>query len=65
MTKEEAIQAMKDGKRVAHSHFTKKEWMKLELDSSNYEFEDGIICEREAFWVTRDCPSWEYNWRVV
>lgn len=42
MTKEEAIRAMSEGKKVRHRYFSKDEWVTIN-SSGLYEFEDGII----------------------
>lgn len=63
MTKDEAIQAMKEGKTVAHSGFTEKEWMKQY--GSGYIFEDGVKCSKQEFWHNRTQDYWEKGWRVV
>jgi len=63
MTDHEAIKAMKDGKKVAHRHFTPEEWVKE--TGALYEFEDGCLCERHHFWLDRSPGSWLEGWRVV
>lgn len=40
MTKEEAIRAMSEGKKVRHRYFSKDEWVTIN-SSGLYEFEDG------------------------
>jgi len=63
MTKEEAIAAMKDGKKVSHRLFTSDEWMKIK--GSRYEFEDGCSCNPNEFWSRRIHASWDSNWSIV
>lgn len=41
MTKEEAIRAMSEGKKVRHRYFSKDEWVTIN-SSGLYEFEDGV-----------------------
>lgn len=64
MTKDEAIQAMKDGKKVKHRFFTSHEWMKIRKDGM-YHFEDGHVFSAELFWADRYVPWWERDWQIV
>jgi hypothetical protein len=61
MTKEEAIQAMREGKKVTHRHFTSKEWMKI--SPGGFEFEDGVIVKPYQFWEIRG-EDWETDWEI-
>lgn len=63
MTKEEAKQALKEGKKVAHRHFTSKEWVKKL--GGLYEFEDTCVCRPQEFWRGRSSGSWLDGWRIV
>jgi hypothetical protein len=63
MTKKQAIEAMKEGKKVAHRHFDDHEWMKM--DGEKFEFEDGVRCSQNLFWSDRQNDSWESDWRIV
>jgi len=63
MTKDEAIDAMREGKKVAHRHFTGEEWVKE--TGTRYEFEDGCMCEPREFWAHRVHSSWVDGWSVV
>lgn len=42
MTKEEAIKAMSEGKKVRHRYFSRDEWVTMN-SAGLYEFEDGVI----------------------
>ena len=42
MTKEEAIQAMKNGRKVRHCYFSKEEWMTMNSDGM-VVLEDGVM----------------------
>lgn len=57
MTKEEAIEAMKSGKRVTHEWFTANEWMTMNIDGK-IELEDGVKCHPNEFWRWRTDSSW-------
>lgn len=56
MTKQEAIDAMKQGKKVTHKNFTKNEWMTME--GWKMIFEDGNVCHSEEFWRWRTGVVW-------
>lgn len=57
MTKLEAIQAMKKGKKVTHKYFSPDEWMTIK--NRKFLFEDGVECEPEDFWNDRKLIDWE------
>lgn len=64
MTKEEAIAAMREGKKVKHMYFEDYEWMKLSPDGL-YQFEDGSMIDSSLFWEDRkDNESWNVEWEV-
>ena len=65
MTKEEAIQAMKEGKKVTHRFFTDDEFVrqpKPEIDE--YEFEDGVVTSNILFWHFRKEEYWNDGWEI-
>lgn len=55
MTKEEAIRAMSEGKKVRHRYFSKDEWVTIN-SSGLYEFEDGIKVDSSLFWMEDRIP---------
>ena len=63
MTKGEAIQAMKGGAKVTHSHFGEEGWVKK--IGCVYEFEDGFQCSESEFWGTRFDSSWLEGWEIA
>jgi len=63
MTKSEAIQAMREGKKVTHRYFTDDEWVKI-TPTGLYEFEDGVVCPSLLFWQDRQGEYWEDGWDV-
>lgn len=64
MQKSEAIQAMKDGHKVAHMHFTPDEWVKM-ITNNLYLFEDGVQCTSEEFWLYRpDDLGFDDGWEI-
>lgn len=52
MTKAEAIQAMREGKKITHSYFSRDEWMTIE--HNQIVFENGIRCPQSDFWRWRE-----------
>lgn len=63
MTKAEAIQAMKAGKKVTHTYFSKNEWMKMN-GNIEIEFEDGVKMEALDFWSIRNNTGWLNNFEI-
>jgi hypothetical protein len=61
LTKQEAIQAMLEGKKVTHQYFSEKEWVKMST-SGMYLFEDGYTCPSELFWQDRKGEGWQTGW---
>lgn len=62
MDKQQAITAMHDGYKVAHSGFTSDEWMRK--IGHLYEFEDGCLCEPREFWRHRTDSIWLEGWKI-
>lgn len=63
LSKEEMLQALEEGKTVAHKYFTPDEWMKFE--DGYIVFEDGNRCELEEFWRWRMEEFWNEDWRII
>ena len=63
MTKEEAIKAMSEGKKVRHRYFSSDEWM-TQLPNGDYLFEDGVICPPEEFWQWRADTEWSDGYEI-
>lgn len=63
MTKQEAIAAMREGKKVKHQYFTDNEWMKI-TPTGNYLFEDGVECPNLLFWQDRKQEQWQTGWSI-
>ncbi len=64
MTRSSAIVAMVRGEKVRHRFFDSNEWVKMNPDD-NYEFEDGVICTPELFWMDRSGELWYDDWVIV
>jgi len=60
MTKQEAILAMREGKKVTHVSFTPDEW--VSSSGTVYKFEDGNECSDKEFWAYRKDDSFYYGW---
>jgi hypothetical protein len=60
MTKNEAICAMRNGKRMTHKWFTEEEWATIEGDT--IVFENGCQCSFDEFWRLRSDDSWLNDW---
>lgn len=63
MTKQEAIQEMKNGKKVTHIFFALSEYIKLDQDG-NIETEDGYSIAPYLFWLNRKGDYWEKDWEI-
>lgn len=62
MTKEEAIQAMKEAKRVTHRFFTEDEWM--EINCGDLRLEDGVRLSVEEFFSIRYQDYWKDGYSI-
>tara|TARA_Y100001956_G_C4025591_1_gene143904 strand:+ start:181 stop:501 length:321 start_codon:yes stop_codon:yes gene_type:complete len=56
----QAKEALECGKKLTHTYFTSKEWVKQYSDTQ-YIFEDGVIQNIEEFWSMR--KDWSGSWR--
>ena len=63
MNKQEAVDAMKEGHKVAHSNFSSDEWMMR--GGRGIIFEDGCQCSPSEFWQYRTEDWWDTGWRIV
>ena len=62
MTKAEALQALDEGKKITHQHFTPNEY--VQKKGNSYIFEDGVICTIQEFWKWRNHASWLDGWEL-
>lgn len=62
MSKEEAIQTMKEGKKVTHRFFASDEWMTIE--NGNLLLEDGVHISLEDFFNFRSDSLWEDGYEL-
>lgn len=63
MTKEEAIAAMNDGKKVKHRYFDKGEYIFIE-NGIMYD-ENGYVMRPGIFWQDRNGAEWQVDWEAV
>lgn len=62
MTKQEAIKAMSEGKKVTHENFSSNEWMTI--DRNQILLEDGVKCSPYEFWRWRTSESWNDGYSI-
>ena len=62
MTKNEALEAMKQGKKLTHKNFTGDEWVTTGV--IGYRFEDNCQCDKLDFWRYRHDDSWSTGWSI-
>lgn len=63
MSKEEAIQAMKEGKKVTHRFFSSDEWMTIE--NGFLLLEDGVRISLEDFFNFRSDSLWDNGYNCI
>jgi len=64
ISKQEAIQAMQNGKAVRHSTFMEYEYVTM-TNRGNIVFEDGVDVPAHLFWKDRTADIWETNWTIL
>lgn len=64
MTKEEAIEQMKQGKKVRHRYFGQDEWIAMKSDFTIVT-EEGYHCDANEFWSWRKSKSWNTDWELI
>ena len=62
MSKEEAIQAMKEGKKVTQRFFSSDEWMTIE--NGFLLLEDGVRISLEDFFNFRSDSLWDDGYEL-
>jgi len=62
MNKDEAIQAMKEGKIVTHRLFSDNESMTI--NNGNILLEDGVECDFDEFWLGRFQSVWDNGYTL-
>jgi hypothetical protein len=62
MNKEQAIEAMQEGKKVTHEYFTSNEFMTMK--GNKIVFEDGYAVRPLEFWSTRTAKNWDDGYSI-
>jgi hypothetical protein len=63
MTRYEAAQALKAGKKLTHKYFSPDEWVKGD-GVGYYRMEDDVRCSAAEFWKYRQQAWFNYNWEI-
>lgn len=63
MTITEAVEAMQQGFKVAHSYYEAQEYAAI-LPSGNIIFEDGLVVSEKQFRTMYVMPKYQTGWRV-
>ncbi len=61
MSKEDAIELMKQGVKMTHTYFTPEEWVYISK-GGEYVLEDGVECSHHEFWQWRQAEFWQDGW---
>ena len=64
MTKQEAIQKMRDGEKLTHTYFSSDEWVKSNQDGTILILEDGVECSPNEFWKYRQDENFNTGWEI-
>lgn len=64
MKKEQAIELMKQGKRITHENFLDYEWMTMDKSGTTITLEDGISLPAEEFWKGREHWQWDEGYSI-
>jgi hypothetical protein len=63
LTRAEAIQALREGKKVTHRFFSYNEWMKL-VTGDLIRFEDGVHMTLGEFFSNRNEQEWNDGYSI-
>jgi hypothetical protein len=63
MTRFEAAQALKEGKKLTHRYFSPNEWV-MGIHDGYYLLEDGVQCTAAEFWKWRQKPMFDDDWEI-
>lgn len=64
MTRDEAIKALSEGKRLTHTYFSEGEWVEGINGTKDYRFECGGICPAKMFWAIRFTDGFNDGWTI-
>ena len=66
MTKAQAIQALKEGKKLTHRYFSATEFVfQPDPEKNIYQFEDGVQLSSTMFWLDRAIEQWDTDWEII
>lgn len=65
MTKDEAIEAMKQGKSVRHRHFTDEEYLSSNESGDTLMLDGKITIAAEEYWLWRQEDYFLTDWEIV
>jgi hypothetical protein len=63
MSKDEAIEAMINGAKVTHQHFSPDEWITMEGNLTIIT-EEGYSCDSDEFWRYREGAGFDEDWSI-
>jgi hypothetical protein len=63
MTRFEAAQALKEGKKLTQTYFSKDEWV-MGIGDGTYLLEDGVKCSAAEFWKWRQQEFFNDGWEI-
>lgn len=63
LTRDEAVEALLSGRKLAHRHFLDGEWVMMMGESML--FDDSHIESVDSFWNFRKGDSWNTGWSIV
>lgn len=63
MTRYEAAQALKEGKKLTHKYFSPDEWV-MGIGDGYYLLEDGVQCTAAEFWKYRQKEYFDNDWEL-
>lgn len=65
LTKTEAIEAARSGKKVAHVYYEPDEHFTFNEKTGLFVFEDGLTFDLRKFNDIYAGPRWDAGWRIV
>lgn len=64
MNKQEAIEAMLEGKKLTHRYFTNEEWISMKDEDTMID-ENGYTWHPDIFWKDRESGDmWDTGWSL-
>lgn len=60
LTKQQAIEAMREGKKITHRYFSPEEY--ITIKDNKIVTEEGYRCSQMEFWAYRTSKEFETGW---